>query len=65
MRIATYNIWDSETGIPMRFRQLIDEIIRIKADIICLQEVSDHEKHNSFSTLCGYDYSNWQEPCCK
>ena len=60
MRIATYNIWDSETGMPMRFRQLIDEIIRIKADIICLQEVSDHEKHNVFSSLCGYNYSYWQ-----
>lgn len=47
-------------GMPMRFQQLIDEIIGIKADIICLQEVSDHEKHNIFSLLCGYNYSYWQ-----
>lgn len=60
MKIATYNIWDSDIGMSMRFRQLTDEIIRIKADIICLQEVSDIEKHCSFSKLCGYDYSHWQ-----
>lgn len=60
MKIATYNIWDSDTGMPMRFRQLTDEIIGIKADIICLQEVSDNEKHHNFSSLCRYDYSHWQ-----
>ena len=60
MKIATYNIWNSDTGMPMRFRQLIDEISEIKADIICLQEVSDCEKHDSFSKLCKYDYSHWQ-----
>lgn len=60
MRIATYNIWNSDTGMPIRFSQLIGEIIEVRADIICLQEVSDHEKHNTFSSLCGYDYSYWQ-----
>ncbi len=60
MRIATYNIWDSDAGMPMRFQQLIGEIIGVKADIICLQEVSSYEKHNTFSSLCGYDYSHWQ-----
>ena len=60
MKIATYNIWDSDMGMPMRFRQLTKEIIGIKADIICLQEVSDSEKHYSFSKHCGYDYSHWQ-----
>ena len=60
MRIATYNIWDSDAGMPMRFQQLIHEIIGVRADIICLQEVSSHEKHNTFSSLCGYNYSHWQ-----
>ena len=60
MRMATYNIWDSDTGMPMRFRQLVDEINKIKADIICLQEISDREKHSSFSKLCGYKFSYWQ-----
>ena len=60
MIIATYNVWDSDVGMPMRFRQIIDEISGIKADIICLQEVSDRSKHDSISSLCGYDNSYWQ-----
>lgn len=60
MKIATYNIWDSDMGMPIRFRQLTDEISRTNADIICLQEVSDVEKHYSFAKLCGYDHSHWQ-----
>lgn len=60
MKIATYNIWNSDIGMPIRFNQLTNEIIGINADIICLQEVADREKHNSFSKLCGYDYSHWQ-----
>lgn len=61
MRIATYNIWDSEVGMPMRFRQLVEEIIGIHADIICLQEVRDCETHDNFALNCGYPYSCWQE----
>lgn len=60
MKIATYNVWDSDSGMPMRFRQLIDEILEIKADIICLQEVSNRKKHDSFAALCGYSNSYWQ-----
>lgn len=60
MRIATYNIWDSGAGMPGRFQQLTHEIIGVSADILCLQEVSDREKHNAFSSRCGYDFSCWQ-----
>lgn len=60
MKVATYNIWDSNAGMPMRFQHLIYEITAIKADIICLQEVSSREKHDSLSELCEYDYSHWQ-----
>lgn len=40
MRIATYNIWNSERGLPERAGQIVSEILRLKADIIGLQEVS-------------------------
>ena len=40
MKIATYNIWNSNKGFPKRLQQMIDEINRIDADIICLQEVN-------------------------
>lgn len=60
MKIATYNIWDSDAGMPFRFRQLVDEIARTGADILCLQEVSHWETHHRLSALCGYDHSHWQ-----
>ena len=60
MRIATYNVWDSDTGMPVRFQQLVDEIIGLQTDIICLQEVSDCQIHDRLSSLCGYGNSHWQ-----
>ena len=33
MRIATYNIWNSATGMLERKQQLIEEIIKISADL--------------------------------
>lgn len=60
MRIATYNVWDSNIGMPARFGQLIKEIVGIRADIICLQEVTDSEKHERFSRFCEYEHSYWQ-----
>lgn len=60
MKIATYNIWDSDAGMPLRFGQIIDEVYGINADIVCLQEVSDREKCDRLSKYCKYDNSHWQ-----
>jgi len=60
MKIATYNIWNSEAGMPFRFWQIINEIKNIQADIICLQEVADQKQHNSLAAVCGYAYSHYQ-----
>ena len=60
MIIATYNIWDSDMGQPVRTQHIIDEIASIKANIICLQEVSEHSKHDIFSLICEYTDSYWQ-----
>ena len=60
MRVATYNVWDSDAGMPARFQQLVDEIIGIHADIICLQEVSNRRTHDKFAFLCGYGNSHYQ-----
>lgn len=40
MKIATYNIWNSESGMPYRIKYIVNEIKLINADVICLQEVS-------------------------
>ncbi len=61
MKIASYNIWDSDAGMPERLYQVTDEIIKTGADIICLQEAAGHAAHERISELCGYTYSHWQE----
>lgn len=40
MRIATYNIWNSDAGGDVRQRQLAEEIRAVHADVIGLQEVT-------------------------
>ena len=44
MKIATYNIWNSESGMPYRIKYIVNEIKLINADVICLQEVSRDRK---------------------
>ena len=42
MKIATYNIWNSEQARAERLRALYVEIRKQKADVLALQEVSSH-----------------------
>lgn len=60
MKIASYNIWDSDAGMPERFSQITDEIIKTGADIVCLQEVAKLAVHEKISELCGHAYSHYQ-----
>ncbi len=39
MRIASYNLWNADEGMPIRAQQLVTEIQTVQADILCLQEV--------------------------
>lgn len=59
MKIATYNIWNSIAGMPFRFSQIINEIMALDSDIICLQEVADIETHTRLATLCNYKYTHF------
>lgn len=43
MKIATYNIWNSEAGMFARKKAIQKEILDVGADVICLQEVEDCE----------------------
>ena len=61
MRIATYNIWNSATGMPERKQQLIAEISKISADIICLQEVPGKTEHQDLAERCGYQFAVFHE----
>lgn len=56
MRIATYNIWNSENGMPHRNKYIVTEIKMINADVICLQEVPSKELAEIIAIKAGYQY---------
>jgi len=58
MKIATYNIWNSHDGMPYRTKHLAEEIEKINADIVCLQEVCDRKMAEDISKLNDYNF------CC-
>lgn len=54
MKIATYNIWNEETTLDLRAKQIIEEIRAVDADIIGLQEVSTEFYKNHLAPESGY-----------
>lgn len=56
MRIATYNIWNSESGMPQRNQCLINEIKKEAADIICLQEVKNIQQAETIAQQAQYKF---------
>lgn len=56
MRIATYNIWNSQDGMPYRANHLAAEIEKVSADIICLQEVCNRKMAEDISKLNDYNF---------
>lgn len=57
MKIATFNIWNSDRGMPLRERQIINEIKSLNSDIICLQEVKTEVYNKLRSEISEYKYS--------
>lgn len=62
MRIASYNIWNSDTSIQ-RFSQIVEEINEIDADIMALQEVSNRNYHDELLKMCKYQYETFFSHC--
>ena len=61
MKIATYNIWNSESGMPYRIKYIVNEIKLINADVICLQEVSTRKLAESIAVnaiYCSFFYNS-------
>ena len=42
MRIATYNIWNTDKAVSERKSAILTEIKKVNADIVCLQEVMNY-----------------------
>lgn len=57
MKIATYNIWNSDRGMPLRMQQIIDEIKTVNADVFCLQEVDGEAYKKIASELDEYEHN--------
>lgn len=57
MRIATFNIWNSDCGMPERTQQIIDQIRLIDTDLLYIQEVRNKVYHNQLVDSCNYPYS--------
>lgn len=70
VKLATYNIWNSEEGMPARREAICREIVEIGADLICLQEVADDKTAETIAAKAGFDflffdsYENEQEGLC-
>lgn len=61
MKIATYNIWNSESGMPYRIKYIVNETKLIYADVICLQEVSTRKLAESIAAnaiYCSFFYNS-------
>lgn len=65
MRIATYNIWNSEEGMPKREQHLVDQIIEVGADVVCLQEVRDRKQAEMIARQAGYPYCFFDHYMCE
>ncbi len=57
MKIATYNIWNSHRGMPLRKQQIIDEIKMVNADIFCLQEVNEEAYKKIVGEIGEYEHN--------
>ena len=54
MKIATYNIWNDESTLELRAKQILEEIHAVDADVIGLQEVSTKFYHKYLASETGY-----------
>jgi len=61
MKIATFNIWDSDIGMPRRGQQIIDEIKAVNADIICLQKVKEEMYSELVDQATQYQHNYYDD----
>ncbi len=53
--LATYNIWNSNEGMPTRYAHILAEIREVNPDIICLQEIKDSAMAHDMEDRLGMD----------
>lgn len=53
MIFATYNVWNEEKGMGDRTELILQELTRIQADLVALQEVTPRLQHQHLARLAG------------
>lgn len=61
MKIATYNIWNSNCNFNIRLKLLCKLLVNCNADIIAIQEVKNKEVVDYIKDQCKYEYSLWKK----
>ncbi len=59
MRIATYNLWNSRQGQPLRHAWLLRELKALNADLLCLQEVKNTSCATELAGKLGYAHTHF------
>ena len=56
MRIATYNIWNTDKAVSERKLAILTQIKKVNADIVCLQEVMNYNYYKYITQKCDYQF---------
>lgn len=56
MKIATYNLWNDDRGMPQRLQHVFEELKAVDADIWCLQDVFSDDFCEAIARECGCGY---------
>ncbi|MDP9380668.1 MAG: hypothetical protein M3Q29_11075 [Chloroflexota bacterium] len=66
MRIATYNLWNTSIRQPERLDAACEELARVRADVVALQEVAARvdvghgiDAARYIADRCGYEHTSY------
>lgn len=61
MKIASYNIWNSDQNYDIRMQMLRHKLNELQVDVIALQEVRDETIVQKLSTSCDLPFYAWMK----
>ncbi len=61
MKIASFNIWNSDQNYYIRMQMLRQRLYELQVDVIALQEVRDEALVHKLSTFCDLPFYAWKK----
>lgn len=61
MKIASFNIWNSDQNHDIRIKMLSQKLYELQVDVIALQEVRDETIVQKLSTSCDLPFYAWMK----